>query len=179
MYPFVELKSSIDAGLFYPGLEHYYENYMKGNDASFLGLMDKTELQYSMLFFHNFLQSDGKADNDSFALIAYLLMTEMVANPRFDIDEASFIHDQYGPRPIDPKNRKANSRWISRANRIAFSHDSWSRTHRREMAATPDSWGDLKGTVAAINTAGTVVANMGLAIGGTILFGAANIISGL
>ena len=160
-------------------LTHYYDNYVEGHGPTILNKLNRTELQFSMLYYHNYLQSDSDPENDSYALIAYFALTEMVANPRFEMDEASFYHDQYGPDVFEAKNRPATSQWVKRSHTIAFSHDSWSRTYKREKKATPKSWGDARGLVAGFNTAGTVIANAALSISGTILFGTANILSGL
>lgn len=76
------------------------------------------------------------------------------------------------------KSRKANSQWIKDANRAVFSHDSWSRTYKREYNATPKWWGDARPFVATLNTAGTWIAQANMAITGTVLFSLANVING-
>jgi len=169
---------ALDLVIFYMATSHYYENYIKGHGPSFLGKLNKTELQFSMLAYHQFLQSDGDNLNDTFAILTYFLMADGVANPRFDIDEGSFFHDQFGPKVNDPKNRTATSRWTKHARRVAFSHDSWSRTYAREKKATPKWWGDARGGVTIINTGFTVLGNMAMAATGTVLFSVANATTG-
>jgi RHS repeat-associated protein len=157
---------------------HYYENYVKGNGPSFLGKLNNADLQFFLLGQLNLAQNNSDPGDDMFPVAAYFLMRDTVANPRSGVDMASFFHDQFGPNVFKRKNRKANSRWISQANRATFSHDSWSRTYKREYNATPEWWGDARSTVATINSIGTWTADAIMTVTGTVLFGFANLTTG-
>lgn len=106
------------------------------------------------------------------------IMLLYAASAQFGVDEASYYHDQFGSTVLKTRNRRANSHWIARANREVFSHDSWSRIHRREYKATPKRWGRLRGAVAAVNTAFSWAGQASLTIAGTVTFGIANMLNG-
>lgn len=165
--------------LAYLGALHYYENYMKGSGSSFLGKLSNDDLKFTLLTYHNFLQNNGEKEDNSYAILAYLLMTHNVAHPRSGVDSASFFHDQWGPNVSDPKNIKATRQWIKDANRATFSHDSWSRTYSREKNATPKRWGWARGGVATINTAATWTGDAIMTITGTALFSTTNALAGM
>ncbi len=175
LYPYSDLRQP---ELFVYSVLFYYENYMKGNGPSFLGKMNNTDLQIFLIGQLGVVQDNDNPGDDMFPVLAYFLMREMVAKPRSGVDKASFYHDQYGPKVLDRKNRKATSRWIKDANRATFSHDSWSRTYKREKKATPKWWGDARNGVATLNTIGTWTADAVTTITGTVLFSVANAITG-
>jgi RHS repeat-associated protein len=168
LYPFM----GNDLVATYYVADYYYEHYLNGNGPSFLGKLRGDDLKYSMLAYNNYLQNDANPENDSFALITYLLMTDKVSPPVSGVDEASYYHDKFGPHMLDPHDRKAAANWISTANRNTFSHDSWSRTFSREKNATPKRWGWARNGVATINAAATWTGDAIMTVTGTILFGA-------
>jgi hypothetical protein len=106
------------------------------------------------------------------------LMTTGVLNSKTGVDRASFFHDQYGPNIMRERNRRANSKWMGQAKTASFSHDSWSKTYKREWDATKRSCRDARDLCGTVNTIGTVVGNAVTTIVGSTIFSIANAISG-
>jgi hypothetical protein len=154
-------------------VNHYVDN-LNGVGLSPIGKMNRTELKLFLLFEH--LQTGQPIE----AYIAiYHLMTTGVLRSRSGVDQASLQHDTWGPKIIDPKNRRANSKWMGQAKTAAFSHDTWSRNYKREWNATKRSCRDARDLCATVNTIGTTVGDAVMAITGSVLFSIANTITGV
>ncbi|MCG9873339.1 MAG: RHS repeat-associated core domain-containing protein [Leptospiraceae bacterium] len=151
-----------------------YVEGLSGKGPSPLGKMSRTELQMFLIYEQN--QTNA---NPAIYFSIYALMTTGVLNPKTGVDRASYFHDQFGPKILDPNNRRANSKWMGQAKTASFSHNTWSSTYKREWEATQRSCRDARDLCATVNTIGTVVTNAVTTIVGSTLFSIANGITGL
>jgi RHS repeat-associated protein len=151
-----------------------YVDGLSGKGPSPLGKMSRTELQMFLIY----EQSQTNA-NPAIYFSIYALMTIGVLNPKTGVDRASYFHDQFGPKILDPNNRRANSKWMGQAKTASFSHNTWSSTYKREWESTGRSCRDARDLCATVNTIGTVVTNVVTTIVGSTLFSIANGITGL
>ncbi|WP_272535606.1 RHS repeat domain-containing protein, partial [Leptospira sp. GIMC2001] len=157
--------------LLYMGM--MYIEGLTGKGPSPLGKMSRTELQLFLL-----LEQNTTNLNPAIYFAIYSMMTTGVLNPKTAIDTASMHHDHFGPKILDPNNRRANSQWMGRAKTAAFSHDSWSSNYKREYEAAGHC-GRARAGCATINSIGTTIGNAVTAAVGSITFSIANGLTGL
>ena len=151
-----------------------YTQSLSGKGPSPLGKLSRTELQFFLLG-----ELNKNPDNALYYLAAYSGMTTDVRYTKSAVDKGSMTHDKFGPNVLRARNRRANSKWMGNAKSSSFSHDTWSRNHKREYNATPRKYGDARGGVAVINTIGTTFGDAIMTVTGSILFSTANVISGI
>ncbi|MCZ8238038.1 MAG: hypothetical protein O9346_15335, partial [Leptospiraceae bacterium] len=152
---------------------YLYASSLSGKGPSPLGKLSRTELQILLL-----AQPDYD-DKTIISLMIYTIMTTGVLNSKTGVDRASFFHDQYGPNIMRERNRRANSKWMGQAKTASFSHDSWSKTYKREWDATKRSCRDARDLCATVNSIGTVTGNAIATIVGSTIFSIANAITGV
>jgi RHS repeat-associated protein len=104
--------SQSDFGIKVLGIFYYYQFQKSRGEPTFINSVSRKDL--GMFLAYNTLKNSSEENIQRNAYIWYL-MTNKVAKPAKGLDQASYWHDQYGSRPADPNNRRANNQWIKNA----------------------------------------------------------------